>query len=494
MSRVGEGPQPGYESPAINRPNSFKTFGPINTTGSVVFNIIAGDNVTITDGKPGDNARVIYDNGNLIKYGPWLDSASSGNGLPISGQRILGFGATSVNTAFGRLAFQQGDVNNQWSNMTQSDKNRQDNPSGFKYQEGAIGDAISKFVNEGCVQMNSQANIGQAFITGTGGTTTQWQTIAGNIFQVGYGLGDGGGLAGKRMMADFAQETKYPLDFLKNDQRVFAFSTRRLSHEQILCMEVYREGDVTDTAQIGWDSNGKISVSQLAAHSSKGGTPANVRVKTWYNQSGNGYDASVVDLASNPLRGPLIYLSTGSVAKTFGGNAIPALAFSGVASNQEFLVANTGGSADVPQPLWASVSYALDNYTSGERQYIFDGDSNNRTALIKQPNATGLNTWFAGAQPTISGLTNNNDNQVTVTFNGTDSLAAVNGTVVSSAENVGTFGNDGLTIGSRFSVSQFLEGAMAEIVMFKSSGTSLNITDAWVSRYLSNNNLYFDLY
>ena len=485
MSRVGEGPQSGYESPAINRPNNFKTFGPITTTSGIVFNIIAGDNVTVIEGKPVDNQRIIFDNGNLIKYGPWGDSGAAGNGLPISGQRILNFGTTSTNTAFGRLAYQAQDINSGWGNMTQPDRSRQDNPSGFKYQEGAIGDLNSKFVTEGCVQTNNLANIGQAFVTGTGATTTQWQTIAGNIFQVGYGLGDGSGSAGKRMMADFAQETKYPLDFLKNDQRVFAFSTRRLSHEQTLCMEVYREGDVTDTAQIGWNANGLINVSQLLAHSAKGGTPANVRVKTWYNQSGNGYDATVPDLAANPLRGPLIYLSSGSVAKSFGGNAIPALDFTGA----QFLVANTGGSADVAQPLWASLSGGFDVAIGTE--YFFDGDDADRTLFFKNGGALA---WGAGTYPNV-GSTNTNDNQHVFNYNGTDSAFQTNGTTLSTGANVNTGNNDGMTIGCRYTQnSGFLDGRIAEIVMFKSSGTTLSFADAWVSRYISNNNLYFDIY
>ncbi len=483
MSRVGEGPQPGYESPAINRPNSFKTFGPITTDGVAVFTIKAGENVTIADGKF-DYEKTIYDNGSLIKYGPWVDSGAAGNGLPISGQRILNFGTTSVNTAFGRLAYQTTNINSGWGNMTQSDRLRQDNPSGFKYQEGAIGDLNSKFVTEGCVQTNNLTNIGQAFITGTGASTTQWQSIAGNIFQVGYGLGNGSGAAGKRMMADFAQETKYPLDFLKNDQRVFAFSTRRLSNEQTLCMEVYREGDVSDTAQIGWDNNGKISVSQLSAHSSKGGTPANLRVKTWYNQSGNGYDASVINLSANPLRGPLIYLSTGSVARTFGGNAIPALDFEG----SQYLVANTGGSGDVAQPLWASVSGGFDAATGN--QYFFDGDGANRTLIFLN---SGALAWGAGTYPNV-GASDTNDNQHVFNYNGTDSSFQTNGTTLATGQNVNTGTNDGMTIGTRYTASNFLDGRIAEIVMFKSSGTTLSFSDAWVSRYISNNNLYFDIY
>ena len=49
--------------------------------------------------------------------------------------------------------------------------------------------------------------------------------------------------SGISFTVDVQQETKYPLDYLKVEQRWFAFSTRRLSHEAELCMEVYRDND-----------------------------------------------------------------------------------------------------------------------------------------------------------------------------------------------------------------------------------------------------------
>jgi len=477
MGRVGQPPQAGYMTPNIDRPDSFTVSGPVNTNGIAVFTIKQGENVLVEEDKFPHEA-VVSDKGNLQGLD---ETANSDSGEPGMGSRILNFGTTNQNTAQGRLAYQQGGINDGWGNMTQSDILRQDNPAGFKMNEGNM---VASFVREGKVVFNNVANIGQAFITGTGGATTQWQQVNGNIFQVGYGLGNGSGGSGKLMYADFAQETKYPLDFLKKEQHWFAFSTRRLSYSAPYCMEVYREGDVTDTAQIGWGSNGIISSAQLAAHSSKGGVPANVRVKTWYNQSGNGYHATVVDLVANPLRGPLIYsASSSSVARTIGGNNVPALDFAG----SQFMRADTGGSGDVDQPLWATCVGAFDDTTGTD--YIFDGDDADRTFFFGD---SAQIRWGSTLAPAGFVVRNTDDNLWVMMYNGANSEIKQSGTVLGTKD-VGTGDNDGLTIGARFNDASILDGKIAEIVMFQGNA-SMAFTDQWITRYETQTNSYFDIF
>jgi hypothetical protein len=436
-----------------------------------LFFIKSGTNVTVLPGKFTYD-KLIADNGNLQKY---EFETVSGAGAAQSGQRILNIGTTNSNTAFGRVATQGGDVNSGWSNLTQSDIDRQDNPVAFKTNEG---ETVASFVREGCITFNNTVNIGQAYVTGTGDATPQWQQVAGNIFQIGYGLGNGAGAQGTRFYADVSQETKYPLDFLKNDQRWFAFSTRRLSYEADYCMEVYRNNDPTDTTLIGWDSNGYIDVSALGLFSQG----AIVRVKTWYNQSGNGYHAEVPDLVANPLRGAEIYSGT-ALSATFGTNAKAALKFGG----SNWLVANTGGSGDVQQPLWAVVSGAFDS--TGVTEYFFDGDSANRTLLFQNGGAL---SWGAGSYPS-AGQAQTGDKLYQAQYNTTNSDLRVNDTILSSSANVGTGANDGMTIGARYNEINPLNGTIAEIVMFKGN-SSMSFTDSWVERYLSNTNLYYDIY
>jgi len=480
MGRVGQPPQAGFMTPNIDRPNTFTVSGPVNTNGVAVFTIRQGENVLIEEGKF-VYEKSVFDKGNLQAFDTSTDSSGTAN----MGSRILNFGNTNQNTQPGRIAFQQGAVNTGWANVVQSDITRTDNPTGYKMNEG---DMVSSFVREGVVVRANTANIGQNFMASSSGTFTQWQQVIGNIFQVGYGLGNGSGSAGKFVYADFSQEAKYPLDFLKREQHVFAFSTRRLSYSAPYCMEVYREGDVTDTAQIGWNANGLINVSQLAAHSSKGGAPANIRVKTWYNQSVNGVDATVPDLVANPLRGPLIYsVSSSSVARTIGANNVPALDF----GLSQYLVADTGGSGDVAQPLWTTCVGAFDT-TTGQR-YMFDGDDADRTLFFGDGASL---RWGAGSYPTISSVRNTDDHIWIMQFNGDPSFFRQDGTTLTSnSTNVGTQSNDGMTIGTRFTAGagNMLDGKIAEIVMFKGNA-SMNFTDAWISRYETQTNLYFDIF
>ena len=74
-------------------------------------------------------------------------------------------------------------------------------------------------------------------------------------------------------------------------------------------------------------------------------------------------------------RGPMIYPNSGAI-RTIGGNSKIALDFGG----SQFLVADTGGSGDVDQPLWATCVGAFDS-TSGQ-QYMFDGDDADRTLFF----------------------------------------------------------------------------------------------------------------
>ena len=122
--------------------------------------------------------------------------------------------------------------------------------------------------------------------------------------------------------------------------------------------------------------------------------------------------------------------------------------------------------------------------------YLFDGDDANRTLIFLNGGALA---WGAGTYPNV-GATDTNDNQHVFNYNGTDSSFQTNGTTLATGQNVNTGTNDGMTIGTRYTASNFLDGRIAEIVMFKSSGTTLSFSDAWVSRYISNNNLYFDIY
>jgi len=482
MSRVGQGPLPGYESPSINRPNSFTVSGPVTTDGVAVFTIQAGQNVTLEDGKFSYD-KVLLDDGNLQKF-----SASGDNGSAVSGQRILNWGTTNGASEAGRAISQLSVYTSQWVNITQNDITRQDNPVMFKTNEGEM---VASGVREGLVKMYAAQSRGKGFLTGDGDFTNDWTTLSGNIFQMGYGLGDGAGNAGNVVYADFSQITKYPLDFLDPDQRWFAFSTRRLSYQAENCMEVYRNNDPTDTEVIGWDDNGYIDVTALGLFSAG----ADVRVKTWYNQSGNGYHATVPDLALNPTRGPLIYPASGSV-RTIGGNSKICLDF----ATAQWLKADTGGTGDVDQPLWAAVVGATDQTSSG--RHWFDGDDADRTMFYQSFDGGTPNlqrwAWGAGIYPetNLPGSKTDTDGHIfAMQFNGATSSFKKDAQVIGYNLNVSTGDNDGLTIGNRYTpiTNSEFDGIIAEIVMFSGSG-AMAFDDNFMSKYLTNANTYYDIW
>ena len=474
MGRVGQPPQAGFMTPQINRPDSFTVSGPVTTNGVAVFTILAGENITLDDSRPTDPFfKEISDNGSLQGY---PGDTTSMAGSPVKGQRLMSFGSTNPNTAFGRLSFQNGSYTTLWGNLTQNDIGRQDNPVGVKINGGSE----PSFVREGSVKTNNAGFAGTAFLTGTGSFANDWTNIQGNLLQVGYGLSPSG--TSNRFYVDVQQETKYPLDYLKVEQRWFAFSTRRLSHEAELCMEVYRDNDPTDTAQIGWDSNGYLSIAQLGLFSNG----ADVRVKTWYNQSGNGYHATVPDLASNVNRGPMIYPSSGAI-RTIGGNSKITLDFGG----SQFLVADTGGSGDVAQPLGGTCVGAFDNTTG--QQYMFDGDDADRTLFFGDAQTL---RWGANPYPSIASARNTDDHIWIMMFNGANSFFRQDGTTLTAnSTDVGTGDNDGMTIGTRHTqgVANNLNGKISEIVMFKGNA-SMNFTDTFVSKYETNTNNYYDIF
>jgi len=480
MSKVGEGARAGFLTPDINRPDSFTVSGPITTESKAVFFLKGGENITVIQGKT-DDARLIGDSGNLPEF-PFESGTTITSGDSARGQRILNTGTTSGVQRAGDICVQpQGTGIGPWLVIAQDDIDFLNTVAGVKSNEG---DDEPVFIREGCVGLSENASIGKAFVTSTG-TATDWTSILGNIFQVGYGLGDASGSSGKGFYADFTQQARYPLDYLDKDARWFAFSTRRLSYEADLCMTVYRDDDPTDTADIGWDDNGNINTTQILTFAAG----ANVRVKTWYNQSGNGYHA-VADTSSSVTRGPEIWTGSGFTT-LFGGNNRVALKFDGA----QFMVADTGGSGDIEQPLWCSTLGSYDDYTVATPLYWWDGDSANRTTLLKTSGT--VTQWFAGSVQNIgttgvNPLNNNDDNHIIVTFNGADSFSWVNNTQYDT-DNVGTGNNDGMTIGARYTFTNPFEGTIAEIVMF-AGNTSMAVTDAWISRFITQTNNFYDLY
>jgi len=231
-----------------------------------------------------------------------------------------------------------------------------------------------------------------------------------------------------------------------------AYSLRKLDRDYAgYAIRVRRASDNTEQ-DIGFNASRGLDTSALATFCS--GTDG--FVKTWYDQSGNGNDATQTTLGYQPK----IYdSSTGVIEEGSSGNEKPAVEFDG--TNDHFTKAFT---------LTNPVSHFVVAQASSVGDIVIDGyGNNNRNSLyttsateIRLSNTTSLyQTRINGAQAVFSSISN-----------GASSLLAVNGS--SATGTLGTASMDGVTIGTFGTIilSFCLNGTMQEIVLYGSDQTS----------------------
>jgi len=157
-----------------------------------------------------------------------------------------------------------------------------------------------------------------------------------------------------------------------------AYSLRKLRTEYIgSAIEVRRTNN--DVADIGFTSTGELDTAALLAFTGTGALD-NGFITTWYDQSGNGYDA----IQTTAINQPQI-VSNGSVI-TENGKA--ALRFDGINDNLQY-------SGEVlNQGTFIGFAVCQNNRTSGTGR-IFDQSRNNGGALLT--NGGGSNAEVFGA-------------------------------------------------------------------------------------------------
>jgi hypothetical protein len=188
-------------------------------------------------------------------------------------------------------------------------------------------------------------------------------------------------------------------------------------------------------------------------------------VKTWYDQSGNGYDATQTTAANQPQ-----IVSGGSVINE---NGKPALDFDG--SNGWM----SASAVNISQPNTYFIVSKRDTITPGKRN-LLDGITTRQEIALKALNSKYA--LFAGIErPSLNNGTTNQELS-SVLFDAANSYYYVNNLLQISA-NPGSNAINNLGIGRDSDLSDLLDGKYQELILYPSdqslnrSGIQDNIND-----------------
>lgn len=260
-----------------------------------------------------------------------------------------------------------------------------------------------------------------------------------------------GGAAPTYLLDDYPADAAYSLRLLKADQIDSA------------AIRVRRDSDNAEQ-NIGFTSEGYLDTASLKTF-----VGANSGyVVTWYDQSGNGNDATQ-STASNQPR----IVNAGTVERVDGHVAI-------YHNDNEFLV--TATLSTVSQPTTRIAVGKFD--TTGN--YFVDGVSLRQSVGGQAGTSNAL--IFSGTFDPYTGGLDTNKNLYYALFNGASSQLYINGTGL-GVKSVGTQGYDGSTIGARTGgISNLLNGYNLEIINY-TSDQSANRTSIE-----SNINTHYSIY
>ena len=233
-----------------------------------------------------------------------------------------------------------------------------------------------------------------------------------------------------------------------------AYSVRLLDKDYSgNCMRIRRDSDDSET-DIGFDGSGDLDTSAISSH----GGSSSCFVVTWYDQSGNGNNATQSTSGSQPQ----IY--NGSAVITYNGK--PSLEFDG--SNDRL---RTSQLSTVAQPTTRIGVSRFDNVgtISG---YLQDGHT------LRQ--VVGCDAHVAADWRLFSGTVNDYTEAAAIDtqyltfaiFDGASSNLSVNSSNLGN-KSVGTQGFDGVTIGaSAGSSTVYFDGGIQEIIVYPDSQSS----------------------
>ena len=210
------------------------------------------------------------------------------------------------------------------------------------------------------------------------------------------------------------------------------------------CITVRRASD-NATQNIGFDDDGVLDITSLESFCAS----TDGFVTTWYDQSGDGNNATQTTASSQPqiVSSGSVILENGKPAIYYDGTITKSLDVSfGTKSqpNQFFVVANK-------------------NDISG---FLFDG-------ITGQRNAQSGDNMFAGTSLPEAYPVSFANQQVLFTglFNGTNSKGFINGSNTASGD-TGTRDVTGIRIGNKYTQDDAIEGTMQSLVFYNSDQSS----------------------
>lgn len=178
-------------------------------------------------------------------------------------------------------------------------------------------------------------------------------------------------------------------------------------------------------------------------------------VATWYDQSGNGYDATQATTTAQPR-----IVGSGTIDTDSGAD--PAPRFNGAE-----LVRADFNPTTLAQPVW--YSFVAERAVGGARYFFDSADGAARNIVFSNGSVEQM---FAGTTVATTATQDTNRYLYSALFNGASSKMWRNGSDVSPASSPGTQGMDGITIGARFSSTSHLFGYITEMVLWEADQTA----------------------
>ena len=241
-----------------------------------------------------------------------------------------------------------------------------------------------------------------------------------------------------------------------------AYSLRQLTTAYTgSAIEVRRTNN--DVADIGFTSTGELDTTALLAFTGTGALD-NGFVTKWYDQSGNGYNATQTTALNQPQ-----IVSSGSVISV---NGKPATQFDGIDDSFSVILSSV-----LNQPNSIIITHKFDNALQENLDLIDSFPNTNRTLLDAR---SGNYRIFAGINSDTSLPINTSQTLAFAIFDGSSSSLSINNNVESSLI-VGSNGLDSFKIGN--TQSDFLSGNVQELLIYNSNqssnrtGISDNIND-----------------
>jgi hypothetical protein len=260
-----------------------------------------------------------------------------------------------------------------------------------------------------------------------------------------------------------------------------AYSVRRLSNNATRAMRILVDADANgpdasdNEYDIGFDVNGELDIARIEELCDKGTGNYDAYVTTWYDQSGEGNDATQATYASMPK-----ICNAGTVITE---NGKPAIDFDGV---DDTMAASYGSLYSIPctyslvhtWPAYPGTYVQMMDGANATYRHIYRLDNNGTTATAEAGTAITFTDNLTDGQQYLS----------YIDFSGSGgSFVAIDGTVVTSGVTA-TTSIDGVTLGTTFNFAFDCAFSMQEFIMWpsdKDGAGNRNFIEANINDYFN---------